>query len=735
MKNVFVKTHIFRGQERTAECLSNLTNPEIAPDVYINSFCYLCYRVINNDIKQDSREAVESLLFKNFKKAQSKLDELACDAARARWCSSLVMAYCYMYAQLIGFDEHIFDIVFSFVKKDTTRFWKSSIVNTLMCRLACVAYMIKKEKYTEANELITDSDKVYKKTLVDFDTSTFFDTAFEISDAAKLYFCIMLFGSISGYPLIYNIDKKFVKFLRGQLDPLENYYKLLCSIMPELQVKENDPEGTEFIQKYILKDDLSSGGQRKINAARLPTDFNPKEYRKYNPDLKDYTDQAAALHYLNFGIGEKRVYKVNLPEYFDAEHYGCLNKDISSLSKEQLEAHYEAYGRLEGRKYFDSLFDLDFFIKYNHLPQSASYSTYVKDIRKIKSAKVLAAVEALSGKDKGAVLLVNHLSTFNGATQYLATLYAELKSDKNIGKIYFVDFEQNADLRNKYRIAEEDYISYEQDSTILYYICTKTKPRKIYFNSINANYADVIKWLDSALVLWHSHEVKKHFEYLSGEYAPTHVVSARIQSEYTVNVPKIQKEVLTKNELAVIDFLKSEKAEPVRNNLNVLDTAKVTIGMCGSLCDRKNHKTFVALAKVYPDYNFLWIGGERSILDDAVPNFYQIQYTANPYKYFTILDYFLLTSQIDPCPYVVLENLYLGNCVIAFKDNIYTDHKCALLENVYFEYPGGLNITTACAALDKFVQPATKPIKNTAGAEYVAKKFSEFDEELLTLLK
>ncbi len=240
MKKVFVKTHIPRGQGNVKDCLDNLANPEISADIYINSFCFLCYRIIDNDIKQDLKESVESLLFENFKKAQSRLDELTCDAAKARWHCSLVMAYCYMNAELIGFDDYIFNIVFNFVKKDTTSFWKKTLVNTLMCRLACIAYMIKRENYTEANELIADSDKVYKKTLTDYDTGTFFDSVFEISDATKLYFCIMLLGSISGYPLVYNIEKDIIKFLRAQLNPSTNYYKLLCVIMPELRIKENN---------------------------------------------------------------------------------------------------------------------------------------------------------------------------------------------------------------------------------------------------------------------------------------------------------------------------------------------------------------------------------------------------------------------------------------------------------------------------------------------------------------
>jgi hypothetical protein len=819
MKNVFVKTHIFRGQKRTKECLQNLSSSEISADIYINSFCYLCYRVIDSSLQEDLSKSTGLFLFKNFKKAQSRLEEISCPAVKARWYSSLVMAYCYMYTQLIGFDENIFEITLDFVKKDTTKFWKNSIVNSMMCRLACVAHMIKKENYKEANALISESDDVYKKAVTDFDTKSFFDTLFEISDATKLYFCIILFGKISGYPLIYSVDKIFARLVYQQLhnpyNSLNSYYKLICSIIPELNFNPKDSENLEFTNKYIISTDLKSflpedfclktyrelnpdvanqpdswlmqhfkakperpykidtkdlpvdfsadtyrklnpdiskfsdkqlinhyvsTGKKenrfyKIKTELLPLDFDVTAYKKYNLDIEKYSDEAATLHYLNFGKKENRVYKVSLPEFFDVEQYRFFNKDIAGLSKDQLEAHYEAFGKTEGRKYFDRLFDLAFFIKYNNLPQNASYLDYAEDIRKIKSKKILDDIEKIDCAYKGAILLVNHLSSFNGATQYLAGLYSELKMSSTDKKIYFVDSAQNVRLRDKYCIAAEDYISYEEDSTILYYICSKIEPYRIYFNSINSNYSDVIKWLDSKLILWHSHEVKKHFEYLSDVFAPTHVVSSRIQKEYTVNLPKIQKEVLTKKELDLIDSLKFEKICDIKNNVNTLNLEKITIGMCGSLCDRKNYRLFVELAKIYTDYNFLWIGGDRDIHDDNLLNFYQIRYTANPYSYFSKLDYFFLTSQVDPCPYVVLENLYLGNCVITFKENIYTDHKCELLTGVYFEYPGELNISTACAALNKFVHPSVKPLKSSNGARYVVDNFSRFDRELLELLK
>ena len=56
------------------------------------------------------------------------------------------------------------------------------------------------------------------------------------------------------------------------------------------------------------------------------------------------------------------------------------------------------------------------------------------------------------------------------------------------------------------------------------------------------------------------------------------------------------------------------------------------------------------------------------------------------------LIFFVLFSLEDPCPYVVLENLLVGNRVLAFRDSIYTHHH---VPGLYFEYPGSISFQTA----------------------------------------
>ena len=61
----------------------------------------------------------------------------------------------------------------------------------------------------------------------------------------------------------------------------------------------------------------------------------------------------------------------------------------------------------------------------------------------------------------------------------------------------------------------------------------------------------------------------------------------------------------------------------------ILDTNKITIGMCGSMCERKNYKLFIEVSKHFPNYNFLWIGDTQNIFDNY-QNIFHIKSTHNP---------------------------------------------------------------------------------------------------------
>jgi hypothetical protein len=74
---------------------------------------------------------------------------------------------------------------------------------------------------------------------------------------------------------------------------------------------------------------------------------------------------------------------------------------------------------------------------------------------------------------------------------------------------------------------------------------------------------------------------------------------------------------------------------------------------------------------------------------------------------------------------VVTENLYVGNKVLTFRDNIYVEHN---VKDQYFEFPGRINLNNAVKhILETCVQK--KNSVNFLGREYVIENYSDYTEE------
>jgi glycosyltransferase involved in cell wall biosynthesis len=457
----------------------------------------------------------------------------------------------------------------------------------------------------------------------------------------------------------------------------------------------------------------------------LPIDFDPAMYKYYNPDLISMSDLHLKIHYLKHGISEGRVYRIELPNDFDVKTYGLLNKDITNMPNGWLEMHYFQHGKKENRKYKDDLFNEEFFIKENNVQNYSGYEDYLKDIRQIKSKKLKELINKIK-EIKDCILLVSHENSIYGATNYLYTIYKMLK--KTNENIILIDDFENGKLLNKFGLKRSEVLFYEGDPTLLYWMCVKINPKLIYFNSMNSQIADVVKFIDKSKYVIHSHEVRQHF---TCDVFPSFVVSKRISEQYN-SIPKIQQPIFTEDMIEIMNKNLKESFE-VRNLNGPLNKNKITIGMCGSLTERKNYRLFIETAKELKDFNFLWVGGSETIESKEIPNLYHIKDTKRPHSYYKYMDYFVLFSNIDPCPYVVLENLYAGNKVLTFKENIYTDHKCDLLKDIYFEFDGEINLENAI----KFIQETClnkADRSNLNGKLYIEQNFTKLTQDILDLL-
>mgnify|MGYP003339140326 CR=1 FL=1 len=476
--------------------------------------------------------------------------------------------------------------------------------------------------------------------------------------------------------------------------------------------------------------------ENRIYKINLPEDFDLEGYKKYNPDLLAFpSDAAIERHYFEYGKNEKRVYKIELPPDFDYLQYKFLNSTLTLDSKDLLEAHYYKEGKEEGLSYKDNLFDKNFFINFNKIENYKDYTTYSFDITQIKHQSILDKINSLSREySNNCILLINHNTKYlNGAVHYLYVIYEYLKNLTN-KKIYILDPEYNSKIIEKYKPKEEDHLVYENDPTLLYHIINALNPNIVYLNCVNSQFLQIKPYFKANTFI-HSHEVKEHFWKILPE-TPTFVVSDKIKNQYNNDenqIPFVQPPILSEDVIKELEYEKTLQVGSIHNLVSELDRSKITIGMCGTLDYRKNYLLFLELSKLFPQYNFVWIGGKMQIEREDLPNFYHIKETTTPFRYYNILDYFLLTSLVDPCPHVVLENLYIGNKVITFENNIYTDHKCELLKDMYFEYPGTIDLTSATDAINKFVSEKIN-LKKNEGKEYVLSKYKDLTQTFLKFI-
>jgi len=455
-------------------------------------------------------------------------------------------------------------------------------------------------------------------------------------------------------------------------------------------------------------------------------DFDENFYEIICPSVVGYYGESASKrkryyhHYQNYG---KNLYK-NADDY--EKNFLRLIKIDDNFSEDEHEKRYP------GVKNY--LIELKDFISrrkryYHHYKNHCDPGCDIADIglkeytQNIK--KTLIESQDAYEKHKGSIVLVNHVSNPYGATHYLLSLFKLLKN-KGI-KVCFLDEFINEKLYSKYHIDIKDVISYEQDLLLLCYIYEKIKPKAFYLNSIRGIFIDFIK-LKNPNVITHSHEIADVY----GRYdlLPTYVVSERIQEEFKSKYnhkPEIQPPIFLEETLKLIDEEFGKELPKVSNHKGEMDLSKITIGVCGQTEARKNPHLFAEVSKLYPKYNFLWVGGEEEFFA-KIDNLYHVPVVQLPFVYYKLMDYFVLFSQEDPCPYVVLENLYVNNKVITFKDNIYTDHKCDQTKDIYFEFNGEVSIENLIKVIEERVIEKAKRKGN--GKKYIIDNFTKVNIQL-----
>lgn len=401
--------------------------------------------------------------------------------------------------------------------------------------------------------------------------------------------------------------------------------------------------------------------------SNLPKNFDWKIYLEFNTDLCKHgilSQTQAEEHYIKHGNKENRVYSREgilkvLPEDFDWRIYNILNPDIALRfnTKESSENHYRAFGYKENRQFRSSL-------TYEALSNLLDNQNINDDIDNTDSC----------------IALINHESTLTGAPiflQDLANWMCQYHSN-----IVFIDCVPNSHYKLNKNIRK--YYHFKDANKLKDILDNLNNLDIIYSNSVNpiVGSIDVFKKYIHKTV-FHLHECKEdidralnnNLQYIVDNSYKTIFVAKNIAKN--CNMDKHHKASLCP------EFIGENRTDYIlsKSQIDIKPKEKITIGMCGTNCRRKNPELFASLARLNPEYDFIWIGADITQTIDSPQNLKSIPETKNPYVHLKNIDYFLLTSKRDPCPIVVLENLLLNNKLILLHNNIRYEHDITKLEN------------------------------------------------------
>jgi lipopolysaccharide biosynthesis glycosyltransferase len=415
------------------------------------------------------------------------------------------------------------------------------------------------------------------------------------------------------------------------------------------------------------------------------------------------------------------------PAAFDAEQYAFYNWDLRAAGDASLRWHYVQHGRAEGRRHADPHFDAALF--------GAPYRAYLQDVRGARKNAhfdgVLERFRELASGQRGLVALVDHDAGCAGATAYVCLLAAEAE-----GRCVLLtpgNARQKAALFGLDPARAHDY---DDDPTLLCGMLEALAPARVVFNSSSVPLCTVLPLFPESVL--HSHEIKEHYlPWRLKVRRPDFVVAAAIARDYDGEAlpgprPGVLPPILTARARARIDAKARDQlcATRYRSLLRLKALGgRPVVAMCGGLDARKNPAVFRAAAALAPELHFLWIGGaqkdaEAQLLDPALPNLSHVPATENPHWIFrNVADVFALTSLADPCPYVVLEALFLGLPCAVFEDAIFTRHPER--PGMYFVSPGVPRADALVAAARALLaQPPTAAARAEA-RDYILENYGQ----------
>ena len=395
---------------------------------------------------------------------------------------------------------------------------------------------------------------------------------------------------------------------------------------------------------------------------------------------------------------------------FKPKKYRNLNFDLYEMNNKEATSHFLKHGWLvENRRFF----------------YPPSYKLHLPELVVTNNTKK--------------IVLLNHSDSCTGAPLVIYNIFNQLKKSNSID-VFLLSPKFNLNLINKIGLdlGDKHMIEYMENPRFVEKCLKLIQPDVVFINSFSSSFVSLVDCFNNYNIIQYVHESFDH-------YIPNQL-NLKIKSKLILCADhKTARKFKKKNEVTV-DLLppKFDKShfnyilsntKPIYSLVNLQTvynwTIRPLIGMIGTPCDRKNFDLFKQIARVIPEYEFVWIGGEVSYKKN---NFMVIKENNDIYSYLKIIDCFILTSKVDLCPVVLLESLATNTPSLIFQKNIGFRHKKSNHLNIKNKFIENIDIYDFRKLIDETIQrvKSSNPIKS--GRNYIEKHFIYSNNEIENII-
>tara|TARA_Y100000389_G_scaffold205078_1_gene262784 strand:- start:5586 stop:7505 length:1920 start_codon:yes stop_codon:yes gene_type:complete len=417
------------------------------------------------------------------------------------------------------------------------------------------------------------------------------------------------------------------------------------------------------------------------------------------------------LKKLDFDLEENNVFSLQKISNdverleFQESQYRNLNFDLCRMTSHEATTHFLLHGWMREKRYF-------------------WYPPHLEEPRIILNNK------------KKCLVLLNHSETLTGAPFVIYQLFLFLK--RNNVNVFLFTPKINKNLLEKLELKDLSSIVEFHHNPVFLERCLKLlNPYHIVVNSFSSEFVYLHTYLNNLLentesqVTQYVHEDYSHYipNQLNLKLARSKILCADHRTMRTFKDKEVEDKSI---QLLSPKFLKSQlvhKKENLKPIYSLLDLSylfkfisKPIIGMIGTPCERKNFELFQKLAAYSSEYEFIWVGGDETYNKN---NLTVIAQTPHVLSILNKFQCFILTSNVDLCPVVLLESLYLNVPSLIFQKNIGFKHKKCKHLNIVKDDINNLT----CSSITKLIQhtmnypnhPDTE--KYPKGEEYIKSHF------------